>query len=352
MCKKPSANAGVCVFMIMILFLLCSLSSVLGDENLKRELVETTYNKEVISKYEEIEQMKVLTLSVLGTMQPAEVTSETESWVHLVWQTIDSFNEIQNFSISKTPEDHIKALSEAYSLKQTLTILEDKAPSSAIALLPKIAIDRALTEEAGYLEDAATHESQTKKRIEYLKESAKAFHESGDISNFARLDYEVKELSARYEADMRVANEMLSNAKCLFSEGMQTQTSTLDSFLKLKRIANEMLSNAKCLFSEGMQTLHSTLLLPLDPFLKLKESKELVSSALVIYEKHNDEKLKEAYPLKNSIEPEFADVVKEMIWKLILYTVILFVIGAYVLGSVSKWRDDLTDSRLGNVLIK
>jgi hypothetical protein len=215
--------------------------------------------------------------------------------------------------------------------------------------LPRIALGRALTEEAEYLDKY--NESQTKKRIEYLKESAKAFHESGDISNFARLDYETKELSARYEADMGVANEMLSTAKCLFSEGMQTQTSTLDSLLKLKRIAGEMLSNAKRLFSEGMHTM-STLLLPLDSFLKLKESKQLVNHALEIYEKHSDEKLKEAYPLKNSIEPEFADVVKEMIWKLILYTVILFVIGTYVLRSVLKWRDDLTDSRLGNVLIR
>lgn len=318
--KKTSAkvSAGVYVFIILLLFLLCSLSSVLGDENLKRELVETTYNKEVISKYEEIEQMKVLTLSVLGTMQPAEVTSETESWVHLVWQTIDSFNEIQNFSISKTPEDHIKALSEAYSLRQTIEELEDKAPESAIVLLPGIALGRALTEEAEYLDKYK--ESQTKKRIEYLKESAKAFHESGDISNFARLDYEVKELSARYEADMRIANEMFSNAECLFSEGMQIKTSKP--------------------------------LLPLDQFLKFKQSKKLASRALVIYEKHNDEKTKEAVPLLEKSIEQFAKVVKEMILKLILYTLILFVIGAYVLRSVSKWRDDLTDSRLGNVLVR
>lgn len=320
--KKTSAkvSVGVCVFIIILLCLLCSPSSVLGDENLKRRLVETTHNKEVMSEYEEIGQMKVLTRSMLGAMQPAEVTSATESWVRLAWQTIDSFNEIQNLSTSKTPEDHIKALSEAYSLKQTLTILEDKAPSSAIALLPKIALDIALTEEAEYLEDAATHERQTKKRIEYLRESAKAFHESRDISNFARLDYETKELSARYEADMRIANEMFSNAERLFSEGIQTQISKP--------------------------------LLPLDRFLKLKESKELASHALEIYEKHSDEKLKEAYPLKNSIEPEFADVVVEMIWKLMLYTMILFVIGTYALRSISKWRDDLFNSRLGNVLVR
>ena len=319
--KKSSAkvSAGVCVF-IILLYLLCSPSSVLGDENLKRYLVETTYDKEVISAFEEIEQMKVLTLSVLGTMQPAEVTSETESWVRLVWQTIDSFNEIQNFSVRKSPEDHIKALSEAYSLRQTIEELEDKAPESAIVLLLRIALGKVLTEEAEYLEDAATHERQTKKRIEYLRESAKAFHESGDISNFARLDYEVKELSARYEADMRIANEKFSNAERLFSEGMQIKTSKP--------------------------------FLPLEPFLKLKESKKLVSHALVIYENHNDEKTKEAYSLLKKAEMAFSDVVVEMIWKLLLYTMILFVIGAYALRSVSKWQGDLTDTRLGNVLIR
>lgn len=319
--KKTSATyPQVCVFIIILLFLLYSFSPVLGDENRKRYLYETTYHYKIVSKYDEIEQMKVITYSILGAMQPAEVTSETESWVRLVWQTIDSFNEIQNLSNSQNPEDHINALSEAYSLRQTIEVLEDKVPESAIALLLGIALGRALTEQAEYLEDAATHESQTKKRIEYLKESAKAFHESGDISNFARLDYETKELSARYEADMRIANEMFSNAKRLFSEGTQTQTSTP--------------------------------LLPLDPFLKLKESKKLANHAIVIYEKHSDDKTKESYPLKNSVETEFTGVVVEMLWKLMLYALILFVIGTYVLRSLSKWRDDLFNSRLGNVLVR
>jgi len=319
--KKTSVTyPQVCVFIIILLFLLYSFSPVLGDENRKRYLYENTYHYKIVSKYDEIEQMKVLTYSILGAMQPAEVTSETESWVRLVWQTLDSFNKIQNLSNSQSPGDHINALSEAYSLRQTIEELEDKVPESAIVLLPGIALGRALTEQAEYLEDAATYEKQTKKRIEYLRESAKAFHESGDISNFARLDYEVKELSARYEADMRIANDMFSTAERLFSGGTQTQTSIP--------------------------------LLPLDPFLKLKESKKLVNRAIVIYEKHSDDKTKEAYPLKNSVETEFTDVLVEMLWKLMLYALILFVIGTYVLRSLSKWRDDLFNSRLGNVLVR
>ena len=317
--KTPVTYQQVCVSIIILLFLLYSFSPVLGDENRKRYLFETTYNKEVVTRYDQIEQIKVLTYSKLGAMQPAEVIFETESWVRLVWKTIDCFNGVQNLSNSKNPEDHIRALSEVYSVRQTIEELEDKAPSSAIVLLSNIALDRVLSEEAEYLEDAANHESQTKKRIEYLTQSAKAFQESGDISNFARLDYEVKELSARYNEDMQIANDLLSNAKRMSSAGMIAKTSTF---------------------------------LPLDPFLNYKESKGLANQALDIYEKHSDEKTKEAYSLKNLVEAEFADVVVEMIWKLMLYSLILFVIGTYVLRSVSMWRDDLTNSRLANVLIR
>ena len=311
---------AVCTYLLPLLFLLCVLSSVAGDERIKRELVETTHEKKIVSTYEEIDQMKVLTISVLGAMPPADVTSETEGWCRLVWQTIDSFNEIQNLTNKKTPEDSIEALSIASSLRQTLTVLEDKAPTSVIAMLPEIARGRALTEQAEYLEDAATREKRTKKRIEYLNQSASAFHESGDISNFARLDYETKELAARYKADMRIANAMLENATRFFSDGMQIPTSNL--------------------------------LLPLDAFLNLRASKELVNRAIVIYEKHSDEKLEEAYPLRNAVEPKFTAVVVEMIWKLLLYTMTLFIIGTYVLRAAARWRNDITDSRLGNVLVR
>jgi hypothetical protein len=318
--KKTTVEVAVSVCALLLLFLLCLLPSVAGDESVKRRLVETTHEKEIVSTYEEIDQMKVLTISVLGAMPPADVTSETESWCRLVWQTIDSFNEIQTLSGSKTPEDHIEALYTAYSLQQTLTVLEDKAPTSAIAMLPEIALGRALTEQAEYLEDAATREKQTKKRIEYLNQSASAFHESGDISNFARLDYETKELTARYKADMRIANAMLENATRFFSEGMQIPTSKP--------------------------------LLPLGAFLNLRASKELVNRAIVIYEKHSDEKRDEAYPLRNAVEPEFTAVVVEMIWKLLLYTMTLFLIGTYVLRAAARWRNDISDSRLGNVLVR
>jgi len=301
------------ISIFFLLMLLC-VSVAYGD---KRFLVETTHDYEVTSKYGEIEQMRQQVLIKLSGMSPGEVTSETERWVKAVWQIIDDFNELQNLTSSNEPQSHLDALSKAQSAKEHIEALKSYNVGAAISMLPDIALERFFLEEASFLEGAATHENQTKKRIMYLSNSSNAFHEGGDISNNARLDYEVRELSMIYNEDMKLADRLTSDAKSYFSESGHT----------------------------------SGFLSEIDAFLKLKNAEKLAVQSVEIYEKHNDDKLNEALRLVDDIKERSSKLSLSLGKSVGIYVALIFALLAYVLHSVMNWRRDLRESALGGELI-
>lgn len=304
------------IIYISVLFLLMSLclGVAYGD---KRSLVETTHDYEVTSKYGEIEQMRQQVLIKLSGMPPGEVTSETERWVHAVWQIIDDFNELQNLMSSSEPQSHLDALSKAHSVKEHIEALKGYNVGAIISMLPETALERFLLKEAEFLEGAATQEKQTKERIMYLSNSSNAFHEGGDISNNARLDYEVRELSMRYNEDIKLADQLTSDAKSYFSE-----SGHISGFLS-----------------------------EIDAFLKIKNAGKLTAQAAEIYAKHNDDKLNETLLLAGDIEARRSELVLSVGKRVGIYVALLFALLAYILRSVMNWRKDLREAALGGELI-
>ena len=303
----------VYISVFFLLIPLC-LGVVYGD---KRSLVETTHDYEVTSKYGEMEQMRQQVLIKLSGMPPGEVTSETERWVHAVWQIIDDFNELQNLMSSSEPQSHLDALSKAQSAKEHIEALKSYDVDAVISMLPETALDRFLLEEAAFLEGAATQEKQTKKRIMYLSSSSNAFHEGGDISNNARLDYEVRERSMIYNEDMRLAEQLLNDAHRYLSESKHV----------------------------------SVFLSEVEAFLKIKNAGKLTARASEIYSKHNDDKLNETLLLAGDIETRSSELVLSVGKSVGIYVALLFALLAYVLRSVMNWRKDLREAALGGELI-
>lgn len=305
-----------CMALFFLFVLLCT-GVVQGDENLKRHLVETTHDYEVISKYSEIEQMRQQVLIKLSGMPSSEVTPETEVWVEDVWRVIDDFNELQNRMSSNESQSHLDALSKAQSVREHIDTLKSHGVDTVIFMLPETALERFLLEEAVFLESAATQEKQTTKRIRYLSASSEAFHDGGDISSNARLDYEVKELSMEYNEDMKSADQSFNDAQRYLSE---------------------------CTYVSGFIS-------EIDAFLKLKNAEKLAVQSVEIYEKHNDDKLNEALPLVDDIKERSSKLSLSLGKGVGIYVALIFALLGYVLRSVTNWRKDLREAALGGELI-
>ncbi|MFQ6119320.1 MAG: hypothetical protein ACE5KE_05465, partial [Methanosarcinales archaeon] len=76
----------ICVLLTLHALLLSQTASALNA--IKIELVENTsaISKEVFEDYKELEIMRMLTLTTVQSMSGEEVTSDTVTWVHLVWK--------------------------------------------------------------------------------------------------------------------------------------------------------------------------------------------------------------------------------------------------------------------------
>lgn len=305
-----------CISLFFLFMSLC-IGVVLGDENLKRFLFETTHDYDVDSKYGEIEQMKQQVLIKLSGMPPYEVTPETKVWVETVWQTIDDFNEVHTLVSSNEPQSHLDAISNAQSVKEHIESLESYDVDAVIFMLPETALERFFLEDAEFLERAATQENQTKKMILYLGASSNAFHEGGDISNNARLDYEVKELSMKYNEDMKLAEQLTGDAK---------------SYLLESKHGSGFLSEVV-------------------GFLKIKNAGKLAAQAEGIYRKHNDDKLNETLLLAGGIEARRSELASSVGKGVGIYVALIFGLLAYILHSVMPWRRDSREAALGGELI-
>jgi hypothetical protein len=283
----------------------------------KRSLVETTHDYEVTSKYGEIEQMRQQVLIKLSGMPSRGVTSVTERWVYTVWQIIDDFNELQNLIGSSEPQSHLDALSKAQGMKEHIEDLKSYDVSTVISMLPETALERFLLEEATFLEGVSTQEKQTTKKIIYLNSSSKAFHDGGDISNNARLDYEARELSMKYKEDMKIAEQLCNDA-----HSYHLETKHVSGFLS-----------------------------EVDAFLKIKKAEKLIAQALEIYSKYNDAKLNEALLLDDDIKIQSSKLVSSVGKVVGVYVALIFALLAYVLHTVLNWSRDLREEALGGELI-
>ena len=283
----------------------------------KRSLVEKTNDYEVTTKYGEIEQMKQQVLITLSGMPPRDVTSKIECWVHAVWQIIDDFNELQTLMSSNDPQCHLDALSKAHSVKEHIEALKSSDVGTATCLLPETALERFLLEEATFLEGLATQENQTTKKIMYLSNSSNAFHEGGDISNKVRVDYEARELSMRFNDDMRLAERLFSDAY------------------------RDLL---ECNYVSGF-------LSEVVAFVRIKNAEKRIAQAVEIYSKHNDDKLNETISLASDIKIRSSELALSVGTSVGIYVTLIFALLAYTLLSVLNWRKDLWEAALGGELI-
>jgi hypothetical protein len=308
----------ILLFILLIIFALPAIS----DASRKKVLVEGTYNLNVTSDYEEVQQLKDTTLISLEVMSPANVTATTKGWVQLVWVIIDAFNGLRALSTSSDLSDHISALYHAQTIKSEIAKLKgySQANENGIPILAEIALSRFFNDRGKYFENAATGENSTKSKIECLEQSKIAYHEAGRISDFSRLDYEVKMSLMRYNRDMAIAGSESSSAK---------------EYLRKAEV---------CKNSSDFLTVIAC-------FKDAKRASEHNNNALKIYRLHGDEKMEHAIYIKQRIDAVNAESGQKIGAYLAALAVIFLLVAVYLLRSVGRWIETVKDTRLGDELI-
>ncbi len=310
------------VLILLFILLTIFVMPAIADASRKKALVEGTYNLIVTSDYEEMRQLKDTTLISLEVMSPANVTATTKEWVERVWAIIDVFNGLRALSTSNNLSDHISALYNAQTIKSEIVKLKgySQANENGIPILAEIALSRFFNDQGEYFENAATEENSTKSKIEYLEQSKIAYHEAGRISDFSRLDYEVKMSLMRYNRDMAVAGSERSSAKEYLTKAEVCKNSS------------DFLTAIGC-------------------FKDAKRASEHNNKALKIYSRHGDEEMEHAIIITHRIDAVNAESGQKIGVFLVALAVIFILVAVYVIRSVSRWIETVKDTRLGDELI-
>lgn len=299
------------IFICILLLSITAHSS--ADYAIKIELVENTsaISKEVFEDYNELEIMRMLTLTTVQSMSGEEVTSDTVTWVHLVWKIIDDFDEMNKLTKSDALDDHIQAMQIAENIK--ITINELRVYESNISFFPDLALNRFYEIEGEYFEESARNEPVTKLKIEYYKQAKIAYQKSNEISKASRLDFEIKKIESKYNRDMSSAKKYIVQSKSLLQNAKSTNT--------------------------------------LQAFRDILNARNLYKKAVSKYKEHNDEELNNIKNLGSDIE----DVYHTLMWSIIIaiakYLIIFIIILLIISRPIKKWKKDIQDTNLGRELV-
>ncbi|MFQ6055240.1 MAG: hypothetical protein ACE5J3_04585 [Methanosarcinales archaeon] len=301
----------ICVLLTLHALLLSQTASALNA--IKIELVENTsaISKEVFEDYKELEIMRMLTLTTVQSMSGEEVTSDTVTWVHLVWKIIDDFDEMNKLTKSDLAYDHIQAMQIAENIKHDINEL--RVYDSNISFFPDLALNRFYEMEGEYFEEYARNEPVTKLKIEYYKQAKIAYQESNEISKASRLEYNRKKLENKYNRDMSIAKKYIVQSKSL-------------------------LQNAKS--TNNLQGLRDIL-----------NARNLYKKAFKIYEEHNDEELNNIKNLESDIEKVYHTLMWRIIIAIAKYLIIFIIILLIISPPIKKWKKDIQDTNLGRELV-
>jgi len=316
--------------LLAAILILCMLAMpVLGDDALKRELVEQTskINLPVLARYQELDLMRKQILITLQTLSPDQVTESTRKWVNIASGPngiLQKFDGINDLASKDDPHSHEEALTRATGLKNDINALEGypQAKENFIAFYPKTALSHFFTDQGEYFERLADSENDTRLAIDYYEHALSAYREAEDITKTTYLDLKVKELRSEYQFDMEIANESLAVGETKFNQSLYGLNHS-GNFIS---VATGILS--------------------------ARTSKRELSTVYKIYQKHGDKRASEIGEKLAEIDCIHAELVDLFLKYAAVSVVVFIVMLVCVLGLLFRWTHAVEDTLLGNEVIR
>ncbi|PXF60206.1 MAG: hypothetical protein C4B59_09610 [Candidatus Methanogaster sp.] len=199
----------------------------LGDEAIKRELVEqvSEIKLPVLARYQELDLMHKQILITLQTLPSDQITGDTRAWVNIAAGNngiLKKFNSINDLASKGDPRSHKTALTDATRLKSDINSLVgySQAKDNFITSYPKTALAQFFVDQGEYFEALAETEIDTRMEIDYYEHALTAYKEAEDITKTTYIDLKVKKLKSEYQFDMEIVNTSSHIGEAKFEEAL------------------------------------------------------------------------------------------------------------------------------------
>lgn len=321
------ARAINLVILTLILSMLAS--PALGNEALKRELVEqvSEIRLPVLARYQELGLMQKQILITLQTLPADQITESTRDWANIAAGSdgiLQKFDAINDLASSDDPQSHETALTRAIGLKSDMNLLEGypQAKDNFITIYPGTALRHFFMGQGEYFETLAENENDARMAIDYYEHALIAYREAEDITKTAYLDLKVKELGSEYRFDMEIANESSYIGETRF-----------DHALYGANHPNNLISVVTGILSA-------------------RTSKRELTTVYRIYMKHGDRRASQIDEKLVEIDYIHAELVDVFLKYAAISVVIFISMLICVLGLLFRWTHAVEDTLLGNEVIR
>ncbi len=316
------------IYLFAVALLSMLAAPALGDDALKRELVEqaSEVKPPVLARYQELDLMHKQILITLQTLPENQITTTTRKWVNLAsgqGGIFLKFDEINDLASKGDPQSHETALTKAAQLKGDIDTLEgyNQAKENFITIYPRMALTHFFTDQGVYFEALAESENDTRLSINYYEQARVAYREAEDLTKTTYVDLKVKELESEYRFDMEVANESFCVGEANFEQAM----SGLNNSTNMITVVTGILS--------------------------ARTSERELATAYELYTKHGDEQASQIDEMLVTVDDAHTELVAVFLRYAAVFGAFFITILIIALDRIFRWTHAVEDTLLGNEVI-
>lgn len=285
--------------------------------------VKKIYNADFPDLFEQYNEYKLIHTQTLSSIQGVtKLNQNTKNYVDIIVEILNICDEMNTLSISDNPDSHVTALEKASTIGPKINKLKsyESADKKGYPLLMNLALTRYYQTEATYFQELAGNEANTQLRIKYLDNSAIAYKNAGNLKLYSELSYTAKEEKQTYNSDMKIASELISNARDVLN--YQPQPYSISDFI--------------------YQT---------NTFIDGSESKVDVHYVIDIHKKHGTEDVGSMVGMYNQLFGITMESFMKTTHYIAVFSILYIIVSLYMLYSITKWTTDMTNADYGNELL-